>query len=207
MLEYYSYKKIKKHREEKAAREAAAATDKASTTTTAPTGTSVAATSQPANTNLTPQAQPAILHDPHTHNIPRKPLPLLTEEDEEFLRGFVSDEDDAPEYRPVLPTRPVVEGMKVAGDATGNDDQVALRDGKETNKKETYGEYVGDFVGGIRSRFAGKGKEKEHEVDEEKKLREKHEGGRFGFIGRTFSKKVCHCSSFQREVQGTGEPV
>lgn len=196
MLEYFTYQKVKKHQAEKAAREAAAAKDKESSTPTSTSNTPIATPSGiplPQTPDLTPQLQPT--HDAHMHNIPRKPLPVLTREDEEFLRGFV-DDDDTPERRPVLPNRPAVEGLKVAGDATGNESQVVLSE-KEHGKKETYGEYVGEFVGGIRNRIAGKGKEKEHEeeVVGEKdkgtgKENEKHEGGRFGFIGRTFSKKV-----------------
>ena len=201
MLEYFTYKKVKKHQAEKASRDAAAACEKdPSSTTSSGTATpsKAAGIPLPHTPDLAPSPQPQTMQqDTHSLNIPRKPLPVLTEEDEDFLRGFV-DAEDAPEKRPVLPNRPVVDGLKVAGDATGNESQVVLSN-KEHGKKETYGEYVGDFVGGIRSRITGKGKEKESDVvlEEEKKDKgkgkenDKYEGGRFGFIGRTFSKKVC----------------
>jgi len=144
MLEYFSYQKLKKHQAEKAAREAAAASakDSPAITDNTPTASPTTVTNPnvtiqqpqeiplPQTPDLTPQL--AAHHD-HTHNIPRKPLPVLTKEDEDFLRGFVSDVDDTPENRPLLPTRPAVdvEALKVAGDATGNEAQLVVHEGHE----------------------------------------------------------------------------
>jgi hypothetical protein len=53
--------------------------------------------------------------------------PVLTEEDEQFLNR-VTSHDEQP---PPLPTRPRVQDLPVAGEAQGNDAQLALFEGAQ----------------------------------------------------------------------------
>ena len=98
----------------------------------------------------------------------KTPPPLLNDEDEAFLTRIVSAEGTPPP----LPTRPNF-GAE-AGDSTGNDAQMVVHDGREDYNKESV--KVGD-------NDKGKGKEKEADVKS---------GNKFtGFLGRTFTKRVC----------------
>lgn len=183
MLEYFSYQKLKKHQAEKAARESAATSPlPASSSTSQPQDVALPLTPEVATPVSSAPESPAPAHE-QAHNIPRKPLPVLTKEDEDFLRGYVGY-GDAVEDRPPLPVRPAVDDLHVAGDSTGNDQQVVAHEGKENHG------YAAGIVGGIKQRLGkGKGKEKETTVEDEVEV--KKEGtSKFGFIGRTFSKKV-----------------
>ena len=99
MLEYFTYKKVKKHQAEKKARQSQDATPIESPYT-APTGTAV-------------------------HTKPAKPAPVLSPEDEKFLDSIVGEDEGE---RPVLPARPT-SGLPEAGDATGNKSQLVVHEG------------------------------------------------------------------------------
>ena len=133
MLEYFTYKKVKKHQAEKRARD-----------------------SQPAS--------PAI---------PAAPAPVLSKEDENFLGRIVSEEGE----RPPLPNRPT--SLTEAGDFTTNQSQMTVHDGRVNTEAEH------EHKHGFRHKDKGKGKEEEGDGKEAKK------GGKFAFLQRTFTKKVC----------------
>jgi hypothetical protein len=103
------------------------------------------------------------------------PPPLLNDEDERFLTHIVSAEGTPPP----LPTRPNF-GVE-AGDSTGNDEQMVVHDGREHvhDKKEHHRRHSVKSV----DKSKGKEKEAEAEVKKENKLT--------GFLGRTFTKRVC----------------
>lgn len=91
------------------------------------------------------------------------PPPILNEEDEVFLERIAALSEGPP---PPLPTRPTF--GEEAGDHTNNASQVVVHDGREDLHKPE---------------GKGKGKEAEAEGKKENKFT--------GFIGRTFSKRVC----------------
>lgn len=96
------------------------------------------------------------------------PPPILNAEDEAFLERIAALSEGPP---PPLPTRPTF--GEEAGDHTNNASQVVVHDGREDLHKSE-----------------GKGKGKETEADGKK------ENKFTGFIGRTFSKRVCLRSCF-----------
>jgi hypothetical protein len=96
----------------------------------------------------------------------KTPPPLLNDEDEQFLTRMVSAEGTPPP----LPTRPNF-GAE-AGDSTGNDAQMVVHDGREHHRRHS-----------VKSVDKGKGKESETEAKKENKFT--------GFLGRTFTKRVC----------------
>jgi hypothetical protein len=98
----------------------------------------------------------------------KTPPPLLNDEDEQFLTRIVSAEGTPPP----LPTRPNF-GAE-AGDSTGNDAQMVVHDGREDHGRDS-----------VKGGEKGKGKENETENKKENKFT--------GFLGRTFTKRVC-CS-------------
>ncbi|PQE24237.1 RING-like domain-containing protein [Rutstroemia sp. NJR-2017a BVV2] len=116
MLEYFTYKKVKKHRDENRA--------SASNTPTATTPSTPVSTSRPLNKIRTPPT-PTF---PHLEN---PASPVLTEEDENFLHRFISAEGTPPplpERRPNLPQRPSGLGA-VVGDSSANELQMVLHEG------------------------------------------------------------------------------
>jgi len=110
MLEYFSYKKIKKHQAE---RKSAASTPSAEPSSKA---------AETKKTEAAVQTPPAHVQSP-----------ILSEEDAYFLERVVSAEGTPPP----LPTRPPHEDLPEAGDSTGNTAQVVVSDkgkGKENEK-------------------------------------------------------------------------
>ncbi len=97
--------------------------------------------------------------------------PLLTEEDEHFLQRVVSAEGTPPP----LPERPHGLGRE-AGDSSGNAAQMVVHDSNTTAEE------------GHRRSSKDKGKGKENEQDAEK---EEKKPGRFAFLRRAGTKKVC----------------
>lgn len=95
--------------------------------------------------------------------------PLLDEKDESFLRRVISAEGTPPP----LPARP--HGLPEAGDFTGNASQMVVHDGNTVAEENS-------------SRDKGKGKEKETEKSAET---EGKKPGRFAFLSRVGTKKVC----------------
>lgn len=98
--------------------------------------------------------------------IVQTPPPVLNDEDELFLTRMVSAEGTPPP----LPTRPSF-GAE-AGDSTGNASQVVVHDGKEDKRKSV---------------DKGKGKE-DANVKTGNKIT--------GFLGRTFTKRVCFVATY-----------
>lgn len=101
-----------------------------------------------------------------------KQAPLLDEKDERFLRRVISAEGTPPP----LPTRP--HGLPEAGDFANNASQMVVHDGNTVAEEESR----------RTSRDKGKGKEKETVETEAKKP------GRFAFLSRVGTKKVCQSS-------------
>ena len=98
-----------------------------------------------------------------------KQSPLLDEKDETFLRRVISAEGTPPP----LPARP--QDLSEAGDFSGNASQMVVHDGNTVAEEEQR----------RSSKDKGKGKEKEHVEAEGKKP------GRFSFLSRVGTKKVC----------------
>ena len=105
MLEYFTYKKVKKHQAEKKA-----------------------AASQPQTPQLQPQPQTQV----RTPS-PAGPRPLLNDEDVNFLERIVSAEGPAPPL-PDRPQGWVPGAGIEAGDATGNEAQMVVHDGNGTTE-------------------------------------------------------------------------
>jgi len=98
-----------------------------------------------------------------------KQSPLLDEKDETFLRRVISAEGTPPP----LPARP--QDLSEAGNFSGNASQMVVHDGNTVAEEEHR----------RSSKDKGKGKEKEHVEAEAKKP------GRFSFLSRVGTKKVC----------------
>ncbi|RAL68299.1 hypothetical protein DID88_007029 [Monilinia fructigena] len=153
MLEYFTYKKVKKHQTEKKERSSNSNTPLASPNPTSPTTSSCP---RPLNTVKTPSAE----FRRGAAN------PILNEEDEYFLHRFISAEGTPPplpQRRPTLSLRPSERGIEgvgmgdEAGEWRDNELQMILRedgDGDTVPKKK-------------EGRAPGKGKGK---VDEERKI-------------------------------------
>ena len=133
MLEYFTYKKVKKHQDEKKGGEKGKET------------------------------------------LVQTPPPLLNEEDERFLERIVSVEGTPPP----LPTRPTF-GAE-AGDVTGNASQMVVHDKDGEQKHHQHHQHH-------HSKSEDKGKGRGGEPMEAKK-----ENKFTGFLGRTFTKRVCYC--------------
>lgn len=160
MLEYFSYKKVKKHQAERAERAEKKAHTQTQVRTPSPAG----------------------------------PRPLLNEEDANFLERIVSAEGTPPP----LPNRPEgwIAGVGLeAGDATGNNAQMVVRDGNGTSAEQVPGKHH-------RHWHQDKGKGKVNETAEttgtantgEKKQ------SRFAFLARNITKKVCRYISTLSKV-------
>ncbi|KAB8287895.1 hypothetical protein EYC80_010253 [Monilinia laxa] len=157
MLEYFTYKKVKKHQAEKKERTSNSNTPLASPNPSSPTASS---RPRPLNTVKTPSAE-----------FRRGAAsPILNEEDEYFLHRFISAEGTPPplpQRRPTLPFRPSERGIEgvgmgdEAGEWRDNDLQIILRedgDGDTIPKKKE---------GRVQGKGKGKGKGK---VGEEEKI-------------------------------------
>jgi hypothetical protein len=113
----------------------------------------------------------------------KTPPPLLNDEDEAFLTRIVSAEGTPPP----LPSRPNF-GAE-AGDSTANDAQMVVHDGREDHehhRRHSHKSAKGEDHHrrhSAQSVDKGKGKEKDTEVKKENKFT--------GFLGRTFTKRVC----------------
>lgn len=127
MLEYFTYKKIKKRQAEKKAQE-----DAASSASSPAQGASPIVRPSETPVVLTPSASTTNTATPqHTLTIHRKPLPVLTREDETYLDRIVSDDADDEANRPPLPIRP-------------SQEQVGVHEGKGKGKE---GERLGGLEG------------------------------------------------------------
>lgn len=144
MLEYFSYKKIKKHQAEKKA--------------------------------STPSTPSHVEKEKEKHHSPPaspEPTPLLSEEDVNFLTRVVSAEGTPPP----LPERPL-DWMPEAGNSTNNDAQMVVHDRNDIAAEEDTTKR--------NKQDKGKGKETEKVEDKDAK-----KAGRFSFITRSLTKKVC----------------
>lgn len=63
----------------------------------------------------------------HISTAPRSESPVLSDEDEQFLKRITSDNETAPP----LPKRPDVQDLPVTGETKGNNAQIALMDGAQ----------------------------------------------------------------------------
>jgi hypothetical protein len=127
MLEYFTYKKIKKRQAEKKAHEEAASSTSSpaqgASPIVRPTETPVVLTPPTSTTNTATPERGLTIH--------RKPVPVLTREDETYLDRIVGDDTDDEANRPPLPVRP-------------SQEQVGIHEGKGKGKE---GEHVGSIEG------------------------------------------------------------
>jgi hypothetical protein len=102
------------------------------------------------------------------------PAPVLSQDDEHFLRRVVSEEGE----RPPLPNRP--SNLVEAGDSTGNQSQMTVHDGRVDTAAEEEGHKHGH-------RRKSKGKDTETAGSDGKDAKR---GNPLSFLQRTFTKKV-----------------
>ncbi|KAG4031277.1 hypothetical protein MFRU_009g00670 [Monilinia fructicola] len=160
MLEYFTYKKVKKHQAEKKERASNSNTPLASPNSTSPTTSS---RPRPLNTVTTPSAE----------SKRGAASPILNEEDEYFLHRFISAEGTPPplpQRRPTLPLRPSERGIEgigmgdEAGEWRDNELQIILR---EDGDEDTVPKKREGREGRAQGKENGKGK-----VDEEENIDE-----------------------------------
>lgn len=156
MLEYFTYKKVKKHQAEKQGNTSKSNTPLASAVPASP---AVSSRPRPLNTVRSPSAEL------------RKEgaSPILNEEDEYFLHRFISAEETPPPLplrRPTLPVRPserAIEGRRMgdeAGEWRDNELQMILREDGEGEIAEK------DKEDKVRGKGKGKMGKEEEKIDD-----------------------------------------
>lgn len=181
MLEYFTYKKVKKHQAEKKERASSSNTPLASPNSASPVASS---RPHPLNTVKSPSA------DTRRDGA----SPILNEEDEYFLHRFISTEGTPPplpQRKPTLPVRPSerrIEGIEMGGEAgewRDNELQMILREDGNGD-----GEAVGRDNEG-RAQGKGKGKKgEEGETVDQNTEKAANKWKKLSFLNR--GKKVCY---------------
>lgn len=208
MLEYFTIKKVRKHRAEKAAAEKERLEKEAKEDAPAAAAGSTAKTNEDAPTTTTIISEPRGGGEARTPT-PKQvdvPAPVLKEEDEKFLERFASSSSSAgvnpdtnnkgdDETPPPLPPRvktPVIEWDSDASSVGARERAGVTGDGSKKDKDQPKEEDKGKGKGKDRSKGKEKGKTTDgnEKPDNTANQQHQHKPNRFSFvtnIGRTIS--------------------